>query len=40
MNRIKNYIVKNGGIMDMEFDWEKPKEEDSKEEEEEDDEKK
>ena len=36
----KNYIVKNGGIMDMEFDWEKPKEEDSKEEEEEDDEKK
>ena len=36
----KNYIVKNGRIMDMEFDWEKPKEEDSKEEEEEDDEKK
>ena len=32
----KNYITKNGGIMDMEFDWEKPKEEDSKEEEEED----
>ena len=36
----KNYIVKNGGVMDMEFDWEKPKEDDSKEEEEEDDEKK
>ena len=36
----KNYIVKNGGVMDMEFDWEKPKEDDSKEKEEEDDEKK
>ena len=36
----KNYIVKNGGVMDMEFDWEKQKEDDSKEEEEEDDEKK
>ena len=28
----KNYIVKNGGIMNMEFDWDKPKIEDSKEE--------
>ena len=36
----KNYITKNGGIMDMEFDWEKPKEEDSKEEEEEDEDEK
>ena len=36
----KNYITKNGGIMDMEFDWDKIKEEESKEEEEEEDEKK
>ena len=31
----KNYIVKNGGSMNMEFDWDKPKIEDSKEEDEE-----
>ena len=30
----KNYIVKNGGSMNMEFDWDKPKIEDSKEEDE------
>ena len=29
----KNFIVKNGGIMNMEFDWDKNKIEDSKEEE-------
>ena len=36
----KNYITKNGGIMDMEFDWDRVKENEDKEEEEEDDEKK
>ena len=33
----KNYIEKNGGTMNMEFDWDKPKVEDSKEEEDEED---
>ena len=36
----KNYIIKHGGVMDMEFDWEKKNLEDSKDEEEEEDEKK
>ena len=31
----KNYICKNGGSMNMEFDWDKRKIEDSKEEDEE-----
>ena len=30
----KNYIVKNGGIMNWEFDWDKLKAEDSKEDDE------
>ena len=36
----KNFICKNDGVMDMEFDWDKNKLEDSKEEEEEEDERK
>ena len=35
----KNYIVKNGGSMNWEFDWDKPKVEDSKEDDEDEDEK-
>ena len=32
----QKYIVKNGGSMNWEFDWDKPKVEDSKEEDDED----